>query len=251
MNEETLQKMRQLKFFGMVRAFKTSMEGDKLKDMTADEMIAFLIESEWDDRNNRRVERHLRNAHFRYKTGVEQIDFENNRNLDKNQIMRFSECQFIEKAENILITGSTGIGKSFIASAIGNQACMHNYNVFYANAAKLFTKLKMAKADGSYIREIARIEKQDLLILDDFGIHPLDNLSRSILMEIIEDRHGKHSTIITSQLPVGEWYDVIAEKTIADAVLDRIVHDAHRIEMEGESLRKRNGKEQLSLAELE
>ena len=109
----------------------------------------------------------------------------------------------------------------------------------------------MAKADGSYIREIARIEKQDLLILDDFGIHPLDNLSRSILMEIIEDRHGKHSTIITSQLPVSEWYDVIAEKTIADAVLDRIVHDAHRIEMEGESLRKRNGKEQLSLAELE
>lgn len=251
MNEETLQKMRQLKFFGMVRAFKTSLEDGKLKTMTVDEMIAFLIESEWDDRNNRRVERHLRNAHFRYKTGIEQIDFDNDRNLDKNQIERFIECLFIKKAENILITGSTGIGKSFIASAIGNQACMLNYNVLYTNTTKLFSKLKMAKADGSYIKEVARIEKQDLLILDDFGIYPLDNLSRSALMEIIEDRHGKRSTIITSQLPVSQWYDVIAEKTIADAVLDRIVHDAHRIELEGESMRKRNSKEQESLAEME
>jgi len=250
MNDETLQKMRQLKFFGMVRAFKTSMEDGKLKSMTTDEMIAFLIESEWDDRNNRRIERHLRNAHFRYKTGIEEIDFENNRNLDKNQMLRFIECEFIKKAENILITGSTGIGKSFIASAIGNQACMLDFNVFYTNTTKLFTKLKMAKADGSYIKEIARIEKQDLLILDDFGINPLDNLSRSALMEIIEDRHGKRSTIITSQLPVKEWYDVIAEKTIADAVLDRIVHDAHRIELEGESMRKKNSKEQLLLAEI-
>lgn len=249
MNEETLQKMRQLKFFGMVRAFKTSMEQDKLKSMTADDLIAFLIESEWDDRNNRRITRNLRNAHFRYKTGIEQIDFENNRNLDKNQIMRFVECKFIDKAENILITGSTGIGKSFIASAIGNQACMLNYNVLYTNTAKLFTKLKMSKADGSYIKEIARIEKQDLLILDDFGINPFDNLSRSFLMEIIEDRHGKHSTIITSQLPVSGWYDVIAEKTIADAILDRIVHDAHRIELEGESLRKKQSKEQLLFVE--
>jgi DNA replication protein DnaC len=250
MNEETLKKMRQLKFFGMVRAFKTSMEDGKLKSMTADEMIAFLIESEWDDRNNRRIERHLRNAHFRYKSGIEQIDFDNNRNLDKNQMLRFVECDFIKKAENILITGSTGIGKSFIASAIGNQACMLDFNVFYSNTTKLFTKLKMAKADGSYIKEIARIEKQDLLILDDFGIYPLDNLSRAALMEIIEDRHGKRSTIITSQLPVKEWYDVIAEKTIADAILDRIVHDAHRIELEGESMRKKNSKEQLLLAEI-
>lgn len=250
MNDETLQKMRQLKFFGMVRAFKTSMEDGKLKSMTTDEMIAFLIESEWDDRNNRRIERHLRNAHFRYKSGIEQIDFDNNRNLNKNQMLRFAECEFIKKAENILITGSTGIGKSFIASAIGNQACMLDFAVLYTNTTKLFTKLKMAKADGSYIKEIARIEKQDLLILDDFGIYPLDNISRSALMEIIEDRHGKRSTIITSQLPVNEWYDVIAEKTIADAVLDRIVHDAHRIELEGESMRKKNSKEQLLLAEI-
>jgi len=251
MNEQTLQKMRQLKFFGMVRAFKTSLDDGKLTNFTADELIAFLVEAEWDDRNNRRIERCLRNAHFRYKTGIEQIDFENNRNLDKNQILRFAECQFIDKSENILITGSTGIGKSFIASALGNQACMLNYGVYYTNTTKLFTKLKMAKADGSYIKEIARIEKQDLLILDDFGINPLDNMSRSALMEIIEDRHGKRSTIITSQLPVMEWHDVISEKTIADAVLDRIVHNAHRIELSGESLRRKGNKDQLILAELE
>jgi len=169
---------------------------------------------------------------------VEQIDFEVDRNLDKNLLNRFAECSFIDKNENILITGPTGIGKSYIASALGNQACMLGYKVFYASTAKLFALLKMAKADGSYIRETARIEKQDLLILDDFGMQPLDTSSRATLMEIMEDRHGKHSTIITSQLPVRQWHDVIGEKTIADAVLDRIVHNAHRIELAGESLRK-------------
>jgi DNA replication protein DnaC len=159
--------------------------------------------------------------------------------LEKNQILRFAECKFINNGENILITGSTGIGKSYLASALGNQACTLGYKVYYSNATKLFSKLKMTKADGSYIREISRIEKQDLLILDDFGIQPLDNQSRSALMEIIEDRHGKRSTIITSQLPVKEWYDVIGEKTVSDAILDRLVHDAHRIELIGESLRRK------------
>ena len=153
--------------------------------------------------------------------------------------MRFAECHFINKAENILITGSTGIGKSYIASAIGNQACSLGYKVLYASSDKLFSRLKMAKADGSYIKEIARIEKQDLLIIDDFGMQPFDNGSRGALMEIIEDRHGKRSSIITSQLPVKKWHDTIGEKTVADAILDRIVHDAHRIELAGESLRKR------------
>ena len=239
MNEDTLQKMRQLKFYGMYHAFKTSLENGRTSKYTADELITFLIDSEWDDRNNRRIDRHVRNAKFRYKANIEQLTFETERNLDKNQFMRFAECEFINKAENILITGSTGIGKSYIASAIGNQACMLGYSVFYASSDKLFSRLKMAKADGSYIKEIARIEKQNLLILDDFGMQPFDNASRSALMEIIEDRHGKRSTIITSQLPVQSWYDAIGEKTVADAVLDRIVHDAHRIELVGESLRKR------------
>lgn len=252
MNETTLQKMRQLKFFGMANAFKLSMEDGRLTKLTADEMVSFLIESEWDDRNNRRVERQIRNARFRYNASIEQLHFDVERNLEKNQVLRFAECRYISKGENILITGSTGIGKSYLASALGNQACMLGYKVYYTNTTKLFSKLKMTKADGSYIREIARIEKQDLLILDDFGIQVLDSQSRSLLMEIIEDRHGKRSTIITSQLPVQEWYDIIGEKTVADAVLDRLVHDAHRIELVGESLRRRQpGKNKKDLEQIE
>ena len=239
MNEAILQKMKQMKLHGMAGAFKTSLEDGGKVPMTADEMISFLVESEWDDRNNRRIERRIRSARFRYKANVEQIDFKIDRNLDRNLMNRFAECSYIDKNENILITGSTGIGKSYIASALGNQACMLGYKVLYASTSKLFAMLKMAKADGSYIKETARIEKTDLLILDDFGMQPLDGHNRSALIEIIEDRHGKRSTIITAQLPVGQWHDVIGEKTIADAVLDRIVHNAHRIEMAGESLRRR------------
>ena len=239
MNEQTLQKMKQMKFFGMVRAFRTSIENGSMGQMTSDEMVSMLVNAEWDDRNNRRIERQMRNARFRYKANIEQLHFDVGRNLDKNQLMRMAECTFIQRKENLLITGSTGIGKSFIASAIGNQACILGFKVLYTSPAKLFTRLKMAKADGSYIREIAKIERQDLLILDDFGLQPLDASSRSVLMEIIEDRHGNRSTIITSQLPVAEWYEVIGEQTIADAILDRVVHDAHRMELAGESLRRR------------
>ena len=231
--------MRQMKFFGMVRAFRTSIENGSMIQMTGDEMVSMLVDAEWDDRNNRRIERQMRNAKFRYKANIEQLHFDIDRNLDKNQFMRMAECTFIGRKENLLITGSTGIGKSFIASAIGNQACTLGFKVLYANTTKLFTRLKMAKADGSYIREVAKIERQDLLILDDFGLQPLDASNRSVLMEIVEDRHGNRSTIITSQLPVAQWYEVIGEQTIADAILDRIVHDAHRMELAGESIRKR------------
>jgi DNA replication protein DnaC len=239
MNETILQKMKQMKLHGMAAAFRTSLENGDQVQMTADELVSFLIEAEWDDRNNRRIERRIRTARFRYKANVEQIDFKIDRNLDKNMLNRFAECTYINKNENILITGSTGVGKSYIASALGNQACMLGYKVYYASSSKFFLMLKMAKADGSYIRVIARIEKTDLLILDDFGMQPLDNHNRSALIEIIEDRHGKRSTIITAQLPVLQWHDVIGEKTIADAVLDRMVHNAHRIKMIGESLRRR------------
>jgi DNA replication protein DnaC len=238
MTQETLEKIKKLKLLGMARAYQTSLENDKLQQLSADELITLLVEAEWDDRLNRNIERRLRNAKFRYQSSIENIDFGADRNLDRNQMMRFAECTYIRKQENILITGSTGIGKSHIATALGHQACVFGFKVYYANMAKLFSKLKMGKADGSYIREISRIERQDLLILDDFGLLPIDNQNRSALMEIIEDRHKKASMIITSQLPVNRWHEVIGEKTIADAILDRIVHDAHRIELKGESLRK-------------
>ena len=245
MNQETLTKMKQMKFLGMARAFQTSLENDNMQRLTTDEMISFLIDSEMDDRHNRGIDRRIRLARFRYKADIENVIYENDRNLDKNQIMRFADCTFVEKNENILITGLTGIGKSYIATAIGNQACVLGFKVLYANTAKLFSRLKMTRADGSYLKEISRIEKTDLLILDDFGLQPFDNQSRMLLMEIIEDRHEKQSTIITSQIPVAQWHEVIGDNTIADAILDRIVHTAHRIDLKGESMRKKRRTKQL------
>lgn len=239
MNATTLEKMRKMKLLGMFRAFKTSLESGKQENFTADEMIAHLIESEWDDRQNRSIEQRIKNARFRYKAAVEDMYYQKDRNIDRNLMMRFTECGFIDKHENILITGSTGIGKSYIASAIGHHACSMGYKVIYYSVPKLFARLKMAKADGSYIKEIAKLERQSLLILDDFGIQPFDAQSRAALMEIIEDRHGKSSIIITSQVPVSKWHEVIGEKTIADAILDRIIHEAHRLDLKGESLRKK------------
>ena len=249
MNETTLQKMKHMKFYGMLRAFRTTMEAGKMNQYTPDEMIGFLIESEWDDRENRKIQRGLTNAKFRYKASMENIIYDK-RNIDKNEIHRLADCTFVERKQNIIITGSTGVGKSYLASALGHQACINGYKVTYANTAKLIAKLKMAKADGSYVRELARIEKQDLLILDDFGIQPFDAQSRAVLMEIIEDRYDRSSFIITSQLPVKQWYEIIGEKTIADAILDRIVHDAQRLELKGESLRKRKSPESETINEL-
>ena len=242
MNEATLDKMRKMSLFGMHRVFKTSLESGKTENYTSDEMISTLIGAEWDDRKNRSIERQVKNARFRYKASVEELQFDNERNIDKNELMRFADCLFIDKHENILITGSTGIGKSFIGTAIGHQACCLGYKVIYHSTPKLLSKLKIAKADGSYIKELAKIEKQNLLILDDFGIQPFDAPGRSMLMEIIEDRHGKGSVIVTSQLPVNKWYDIIGDKTMADAILDRIIHQSHRIELKGESMRKKGAK---------
>lgn len=239
---ETVSKMKQMRLLGMARAFSQTMETGKNEQFTPDEMITHLIDSEWDERHNRKLDRSVKDARFRYKASIEQIGFDDNR-LDKNQIMRLADCGFIKRAENIIITGSTGIGKSFVASALGHQACALGYKVLYQHSTKLFGRMKIAKVDGSYLKELGKIEKHHLLLIDDFGIQPLDAQSRSTLMDIIEDRHGKASVIITSQVPVNQWHDIIGEQTIADAILDRIVHDAHRINMKGESLRK---KKQLS-----
>ena len=239
MNEQTIEKMKTMKLHGMVRVFQTSLELGNVDKWTADELVSTLIDSEWDERYNRKLNRNVKNARFRYKAAVEQINFDTARELDKNHILRLADCGFVDKQENVFITGSTGIGKSYIASAIGHQACSLGYKVLYEHTSKLFARLKMGKADGTYLKEITKMEKQELLIIDDFGIQPLDQLSRTILMEIIEDRHGKRSTLITSQVPVNKWHEVIGEQTIADAILDRIIHDAHRLELRGESMRKK------------
>ncbi len=208
-------------------------------DLTADELVAQLAEAEAIHRQNLKVARLLKNARFRYPVQIADIDFGPRRGLDKNLFMRLTGGTLIESKENLIITGATGVGKSFLASAIGHQACMLGYKTMYFNTRKLFHALHAALADGSYLKLIAKIEKHDLLILDDFGLHPLGPNARQALLEIIEDRHQKRSTIITSQLPVSAWHPVIGENAIADAILDRLVYQAHRIELKGESLRKK------------
>lgn len=235
----TMQKLEEMRLSGFSRIYREMQETGINKDFTIDEVIAHLVQAEWDDRYNRRLERLIKNAKFRYQASMEQVDYITKRSLDKVLMLRLSSCEWIKRKQSIIISGSTGLGKSFLASALGHQACQQGYKVYYRNCSKLFDQLKMAKADGSYINEINRIEKLDLLILDDFGLKPLDNNQRLILLELLEDRHGKRSTIITSQLPVKSWYDVIGEPTIADAILDRLAHSSHRIELDGDSLREK------------
>ena len=239
MNQTTLVKMKQMKFYGMHNAFTTAIETGKVDHYTLDQFIAQLIEAEWDDRQNRKIERSIKNARFRYKASIEKVVYNQERNLNQNKLLRLAQGDFIKSGENIMITGSTGVGKSYLATAIGYQCCIEGYRVMYSNTTRLFAKLKMAKADGSYLKELAKIERHHLLILDDFGLQPMDNQNRLAFLEIMEDRTGKGSVIITSQLPVDRWYDIMGEKTIADAIMDRLVHQSHRIELKGESMRKK------------
>lgn len=238
MTEQILSKMAQMKCFGMQRLYQSILDTGQHHQLTNDEIVAMLIQAEWEDRENRKINRTLKSARFRYQASVEDINFTADRALDKNQLIRLADCGFIGNKTNVLISGPTGVGKSYIASALGHQACQQGYKTLYFNTQKLFPQLKISKADGTYLKQINRIEKQDLLILDDFGLQPLDNNTRMMLLEIIEDRHGKKSTIVASQLPIAKWYEVIGESTVADAILDRLVHTAQRIELKGESLRK-------------
>ncbi len=241
-NQATIEKMSTMKLHGMTRAFRITMETGTKDDFTPDEMVAHIIDAEWDERYNRKLSRLLKAAKFRYRASIEQVDFKASRNLDKNNLLRFSDCNWIKKGESLIVTGATGVGKSYIASALGHQACLNGFKVFYFNSMKLLSMLKYAKADGTYFKEINKIKKQDLIIIDDFGLEPLDAVSRLIILEIIEDRHGENSTLITSQIPVKKWFDVIGDSTIADAICDRITHSSHKIILKGESMRKTKSK---------
>jgi len=236
--KQILERMKQMKLWGMYHSFQTNLSTSLPENLTADELLSMLIESEWDDRQTRKKDRLITTAKFRYTASVEELEYDPERNLDKNQILRFADCDYITQRQNILITGSTGVGKSYLGCALGHQACLKGYRVMFFNLAKLLSWLKMMKANGSYLKEINKLERQDLLILDDFGLQPIDDQSRLIFLEIIEDRYDRTSTILTSQLPVSNWYEVINEKTIADAILDRLLHRSFRINLKGESMRK-------------
>jgi DNA replication protein DnaC len=241
-NQATLQKLTAMRLQGMARAFRATMETAVKHSFSPDELISHLVDVEWDDRHNRKLKRLIKAADFRYHVSFEEIDFGLKRNLDKNQLLRLSDCSWIERHQSILFTGPTGVGKSFIAQALGHQGCVYGFKTGYRACSKLFQYLKLCRADGSYLKELARIAKQDLFILDDLGLEPFDGQSRLSLLEILEDRFARKSSIIVSQIPVDKWHEVIGDPTLADAICDRIVHSAHRIELKGESVRKLQGR---------
>ena len=237
-NAISLDLMNRMKLQGMASAFRESLNSTMAENMTIDAYLSMLLSQEWDYRSNAAIERLIRAAGFRYKAYPEQIDYTIPRGLDRNQMERLASLEFVRQARNLFITGSSGTGKSFLASALGHEACKKGIRTYYANASKLMGMLKVAKTKGTLETEMKRIERCSLLILDDLFLVPLDAKERPLLLDIIEDRHERKSIIITSQLPLESWYDAIGDQTVADAILDRIVHSAHRIELTGESVRK-------------
>jgi DNA replication protein DnaC len=237
-NNQTVEKLRRMRLNAMAELHLNQMKSNHLSNLTPDEYLALLTDHEWEVRQNQKIGRLVKSAGFRQKADTSEINFGLARNLDKNMFNRLVTLDFMKRSENIIITGASGVGKSFLSQAIGNRACLDGLKVLYSNTARLFIRLKISKADGTYIKELQKLQKTDLLILDDFGLQAFDTISREILMDIIDDRHNKASTIITSQIPVSVWYDIIGEGTIADAILDRIVNSSHRIDLKGESLRK-------------
>jgi len=234
----TVEKMHQMKFYGMARAYQTCVQQKSGEQMPLDTLVAHLVDSEWLDREHRKTGRYIRAARFRYPASIEQIDYYAARHLDKGQILRLADSSYLQRNENIIITGPTGVGKSYIASAFGHQACHQGFKVRYFNLNKLFSWMHISKADNSYLKELNKLEKTDLLILDDFGLQSIEGPNRLLLLEIMEDRYDRQSTIIASQLPVENWHEVFDDNTVADAILDRLIHRAHRIALKGESMRK-------------
>ena len=222
----------------MAELHQQHVKNNSINDNTPDEYLALLAEHEWEHRENQRITRLIRQAKFGQRASLEEVDYGSVRNLDKNNFSRLATLDFITRKENLIITGPSGVGKSYLGQALGHQACISGYKVLYSNAARLFTKFKLAKADGTYLKELQKLQKTHLLILDDFGLQAFDNNARDVLMDIIDDRFNKMTTVVSSQLPVSLWYNTIGEGTIADAILDRLINSSHRINLNGESLRK-------------
>ena len=229
-----------LRLYGMNQAYEALVESRQHLKVSLSDGLQILLQSELEDKQNRKYQHLLKNAKFRYKASMGEVLVKASRGLDQNLIAQLSTGDYIRKGHAVLICGATGCGKSFLASALGNHACSQGFKVAYFNVQKLLVKCKLSKVDGTHIKFFDSLSKADLLILDDFGLTTFDNDQRLDLMEIIEDRHHAKATIVASQLPIGSWYDVIGENTIADAIMDRLINTSHRVELKGESMRKNN-----------
>ena len=232
-SNQTVEKLRKMRLGAMAELHYQNVKDNRFSGFTPDEYIALLADHEWEDRQGKKMARLIRGASFKQKASVADIDYSHSRNLERNMFGRLAALDFINKKENIILTGPSGVGKSYLAQALGNQACLMGYRTVYANTSRMLSKLKLSKVDGTYLRELRKLQKTDLLILDDFGLQAFDATAREILMDIIDDRFNETSTVVSSQIPVSAWYDIIGEGTIADAILDRLVNSSHRIDLKG------------------
>lgn len=242
--QQTVERLHELKLTGMAAALEEQLALTDVADLTFEDRLALLIEREMTARHDRRLTRHLQLAKLRLAACVEDLDFRSPRGLDKSLILRLSSGEWIRNHQVVLITGATGTGKSYLACALGHSACRQGFSTRYFRLSRLLGDLTIARGDGTYARMLDRLARTALLIIDDFGLAPLKEGDRRDLLEILEDRYGRAATLITSQLPFEHWHDAIPDPTLADAILDRLVHQAHRITLTGPSMRAatRNGR---------
>ena len=240
MTTQTLTQLRQLKLRGMAHALQTQLEQvGTYEGLSFIERLDLLLEQENLSRDQRKQARLIRQARFKLSASVQAIDYQHPRNITQTQIARLARSDWIQRAQNLLITGPCGSGKTYLACALGHNACLHGYSVRYYRLSRLLLELTQAKADGSYHKQLKLLAKVQLLVIDDWGLEPLKPAHRNDLMEIMDDRHGHASTLMISQLPTDQWYASIGDNTLADAILDRLMHNAHRLQLKGESMRKR------------
>ena len=236
----TLEKLTTLRFTGMIAALDEQMQMNSLDDLSFEERLGILLDREIAVRQSRIMNTRLRKAKLRQESCIEDIDFRHPRGMDKSLVMRLAGCEWIKDHNNLIITGPTGVGKTYLACAFAQKACREGFNTLYLRTTKLFEDLSLSKGDGRYLKLLASFAKADLLVLDDYGLDQLSREQRHDLLEILEDRHGLKSTLVTSQLPIDHWHEQIGDPTLADAILDRLVHNAHKIKLNGESMRKKN-----------
>ena len=238
LNHPTLEKLQTLRLNGMLKALSEQQQMPEIDSLGFEERLGLLIDREVTERENRRLETRLKKAKLRHCCCMEDLDVKASRGLNKALILTLAACTWIARGINILICGPTGVGKSYLACALGHKACLEGYSVLYLRLPRLFEELRLAKADGRYGKLMLSYAKTDLLILDDWGLTPMTDPQRRDLLELLEDRYGKKSTIVTSQLPVPAWHEAIGDPTLADAILNRLVHNAYKIELKGDSMRK-------------
>ena len=235
----TLEELRRLRLNGMADAYAEHIADAETEALSFDERLGLLVDRERSERESRKLSNRLRRARLRQQASIEDIDYAAARGLDKSVIRGLARCRYVEHHENILIVGATGTGKTFLACALAHKACLKGYSVRYERLSRLLESLHIARADGTYPKRVAALAKTDVLLIDDFGLSPIVGSGRNDLLDILEDRNDVRSTIVTSQLPVNEWHAAIGDDTLADAILDRVVHNSHRITLKGDSMRKK------------